>query len=136
MNDQQTVISHPEGPRLTLAPYITGFILSLLLTFGAYTLVRVHVSHHHQTPSDTVMEIVLPLMALLQFFIQIYFFLHLGRETKPRWRLLIFGYMVAVVIILVVGSIWIMYNLRYNMNARLTPQMIDKYMQQQENGGL
>lgn len=133
-NKQAVITSNHDGPQLTLAPYITGFVLSILLTVGAYTLVRVHVAHHHQSPTDTVMQIVLPVLALMQFFVQLFFFLHLGSERKPRWRLLVFGYMVAVVLILVGGSIWIMYNLNY-MAPHETPQQINTYMLQQ-NGGI
>lgn len=133
-NKEIAVTANHIGPRVMLASYVIGFILSILLTVGAYALVKLHVAHHHQTPSDMVMHIVLPLLAFIQFFVQLYFFLHLGSERKPRWRLLVFGYMAAVVFILVAGSLWIMYNMNY-MTPQLTPQQINTYMLRQ-NGGI
>lgn len=71
------------------------------------------------------------ILALAQFFAQLYYFLHLGRETKPRWKLLVLCFMILVVLIIVVGSIWIMYNLNY----RMSPQQMNTYMLNQ-NGGI
>ena len=61
---------------------------------------------------------------------RLYFFLHLGKETKPRWKLYVFGFMVSVVLIIVFGSIWIMNNLNY----RMTPAQINQYMNSQGGG--
>jgi heme/copper-type cytochrome/quinol oxidase subunit 4 len=58
-------------------------------------------------------------------------FLHLGNEAKPRLKLLVFGFMALVVMILVFGSLWIMYSLNYRMP---TQSQINSYMNSQ-NGG-
>lgn len=58
---------------------------------------------------------IITALAFAQFIIQMLFFLHLGRERKPRWKLHMFFSMVAVVGIVVIGSLWIMHNLDYNM---------------------
>ena len=67
---------------------------------------------------------------LAQFFTQLLFFLHLGRETKPRWKLLVFLFMTMIVAILVFGSLWIMYNLNYHM----TLQQMYQYLNNQGDG--
>jgi cytochrome o ubiquinol oxidase subunit IV len=132
MNDKDTVVtSSHDGARITLAAYVTGFILSIVLTVAAAGLVNIHVAHHHEFPPDHFMVWALPALAIVQFFVQIYFFLHLGRETKPRWKLLVLMFMILIVFIIVAGSLWIM----YNMNYRMTPQQIDQYMLNQ-NGGI
>lgn len=105
----------------TLTGYIVGFGLSLLLTLEAYYLV----THHVLTSSRMV--IAIGALALLQFIAQLIFFLHLGSETKPRWKLLVFWFMVTVVLIIVVGSIWIMNNLGYH-----SPTEIQQYLHRQD----
>ena len=104
-------------------PYIIGFILSIILTVLAYGAVETRV----YAPAFVV-AIVLGL-AVLQLFVQLYFFLHLGEEMKPRWRLVTLGFGVLVVIIVVFGSLWIMDNLNYNMMH--SPGEVEKYMEKQ-----
>jgi cytochrome o ubiquinol oxidase subunit IV len=55
------------------------------------------------------------------------FFLHLGRETRPRWKLAVFLFMLGVILILVFGSLWIMTNLNY----RMMPKQMVQYMNSQ-----
>ena len=64
----------------------------------------------------------------MQFVGQLIFFMHLGRETKPRWKLAVTLMMILVVSILVGGSLWIMSNLTY----RMTPTQEENYMNNQQ----
>jgi cytochrome o ubiquinol oxidase operon protein cyoD len=93
--------------------YLLGFILSILLTLSAYFLVR------EQVFSRWVLTLSIVGLGVIQMFIQLLFFLHLGSESKPRWNLLSFLFMTMVVLILVFGSLWIMYNLE----ERVMPSM-------------
>lgn len=91
--------------------YVIGFVLSLLLTGLTYVSVVYHLFSA---------EVLLPLiigLAVVQFIVQIMFFLHLGRERKPRWQLVTFLFMLVVLFILVIGSLWIMNNLNYHMSS-------------------
>jgi cytochrome o ubiquinol oxidase subunit IV len=111
-------------PEATLKAYITGFVWSIGLTLIAYSLV---VQHHF---SRTTLIATIVGLALLQAVIQLLYFLHLGTETKPRWKLFVFLFMLMVVAILVLGSLWIMNNLNYHM----TPQQINSYLNNQGGG--
>lgn len=91
---------------------IWGFVLSIFLTLVAYVLVRGF--QEHLFPQLPVVPIILGL-GVLQAFIQLVLFLHLGDEPKPRLNLLTFLFMLSVVIIIAVGTIWIMAHLNYNM---------------------
>lgn len=104
------------------ATYVFGFIFSILLTIVPYMLVV------NQRLTGNTMIIALVAIALSQMIVQLYFFLHLGSERKPRWNLLAFLFMALVVLIVVVGSLWIMNNLNYNMH----PQEVEKYIQEEE----
>lgn len=89
--------------------YIIGFILSIILTLIPYYIVVNHTLGVENT------HIVILAFAVLQLLVQVVFFLHLNAESGPKWNLLAFTFTIIVLAILVVGSIWIMYNLDYNM---------------------
>ncbi len=103
--------------------YTTGFILSVALTLLAYSL-----TVHHVLAGNALI-LVLASLAMIQLAVQLLFFLHLSQESRPRWRLLIFAFMVMVVAILVFGSVWIMNNLNYN---QMSPKALKTYMQVNE----
>ena len=105
----------------TFWSYLTGYLFSILFTIDAYVLVV------HRTFSTRRLELLVAGLAIAQFFVQVLFFLHLGTEKKPRWKLLVFLFMVMIVLILVFGSLWIMSNLNY----RMTPQQINNYLNNQ-----
>ena len=93
----------------TFKSYIIGFILSLLLTFSAYFLVTEKWLHSQTT------ALILAALALTQALIQLVFFLHLGQERTPYWNLQTFLFMLGVLFIIVLGTLWIMHNLDYQM---------------------
>jgi cytochrome o ubiquinol oxidase operon protein cyoD len=109
--------------------YIIGFVLSLGSTLVAYLFVTRHVSLHHAWPSDNAMVFVLTTLALSQLIVQLVYFLHLGQESKPRWNLLVFSFMICVVFILVFGSLWIMYHLNYHTPST---HQINQYIRSQD----
>lgn len=93
--------------------YAVGFVSSLLLTGASFAIVGLRL-----LPASIAMYAI-SAFALLQAIIQLLFFLHLGQEDKPQWETLIFYFMVLILLIIVVGSLWIMYDL----NARMMPHM-------------
>jgi len=80
----------------------------------AYLLVNIHVSSGHTTFSDHILLIVIVVLAIVQLMTQLVFFLHLDKESKPRWNLTAAAFALIVVLILVLGSLWIMANLSYH----------------------
>ncbi|MGE5041722.1 MAG: cytochrome o ubiquinol oxidase subunit IV [Candidatus Levyibacteriota bacterium] len=111
----------------TVSNYLIGFILSLVLTLGSYVLVMYHLKTLHVFPPDALLGILLPVFAVVQLLIQLLYFLHLGQESKPRLNLQLFLSTVFIVLMIVIGSIWIMDHLNYNM----TPD-INTYIQNEE----
>jgi cytochrome o ubiquinol oxidase operon protein cyoD len=61
--------------------------------------------------------------------VQLIFFLHIGEERGGRWKLLTFVFVLMTLGIIVVGSIWIMNNLNYNMS----PAQVMKYIKDQRS---
>src|SRR5437868_3855407 len=95
-----------------LTSYIVGFVMSIILTISAYLLAQ-----HHETLSRGVVIGSITLLALVQFVAQLIFFLHVGTGPKTRLKLIALITMIVVVGILVVGSLWIMYNLNQHMST-------------------
>jgi cytochrome o ubiquinol oxidase operon protein cyoD len=116
------VVAQHNADRGTLASYVTGYIFSIYLTVTAYLVVYNHLFSH------LTLTVIIIGLALVQFVVQMVFFLHLGRETRPRWKLAVMLFMIMVVLILVGGSLWIMSNL----NVRMTPQQENNYMNNQQ----
>lgn len=102
--------------------YLLGFILSLLFTIIPYYLVTNHV-----LTSDVLTAGILGL-AMIQLLIQLIFFLHLGEESKPRWNLIMLISTFGIILLIVVGSIWIMNNLNYKM----MPEHMEEFLIEDE----
>jgi len=126
---RQIVTSDHDVGTGSVKTYLAGFLISLALTGTAFLLVKIHVDHQHTYPSDGFMMVSLVSLAVTQLFVQLVFFLHLGRESKPRWNAYALTFAVTVVVILVIGSLWIMSNLNYRMMS--SPTLIREYLKSQ-----
>lgn len=112
MTQQAPLIETNEPVKIgSVFPYVIGFVLSLLLTLSSYFLVT------YQWLRGWNLIGTIALLGVIQMIVQLFFFLHIGEEKKPRWNLLSFLFMALVVVILVCGSLWIMYHL----NTRVMP---------------
>jgi cytochrome o ubiquinol oxidase operon protein cyoD len=105
--------------------YVIGYVSALALTLAAYVLVV------RDVLSGWALTVALIALALVQVLVQLFFFLHLGREARPRWKLVVFLFMLLVLGILVFGSLWIMNNLDYNMMHRPAGE-IDAHIMDEE----
>jgi cytochrome o ubiquinol oxidase operon protein cyoD len=112
---------------MTIKRYTIGFVLSLLLTLAAYFDVRLH-------PTMSILLGVLAVLAIVQMIVQLVFFLHMGDEVRPKYKLASFIFMAGVLFIVVVGSLWIMQNLNYNM-THMSPTEKTNYMFTQHDKG-
>lgn len=106
----------------TITSLSIGFVLSLLLTLSSYFAVI-----NHLLPAPFLVGAVL-FLACMQFVVQIIFFLHLDKESGKRWKTIVFISTIPMVLLVVIGSIWIMTHLNYNM----MPKDVNQYMQKEE----
>ena len=102
-----------------------GFLLCFALTITAYCITQTE-----GLGVNAKIGIIAGL-AFTQFVAQMFFFLHLGREKKPRYKLWMFGSMAIIILIIVVGSLWIMHHLDYNM-MHMNESDINTYMSENE----
>jgi len=93
----------------TVGSYIAGFALSVIFCFSAFTIVMGNLL------TGTSLVVVLISLALAQAFVQMIFFLHLGRGS--HWSKVIFLSTAGIIFILVGGSLWIMNHLNYHMTS-------------------
>lgn len=107
----------------TYLPYIIGFVVSLLLTIQAYVLVV------NELLEGGALLFGIGILAMVQVFVQLIFFLHMSEEHRPRWRSMTLWFMLLVAFIIVAGSIWIMNNLNYQHGS---PNDIEQHLLEKE----
>lgn len=98
-----------DGSQKTFGSYITGLVLSLLLTLMSFGLIETRLF------TDKYLYISLAALAIAQLFVQAICFLRLNSSSEGRWSLMPFIFCVLIIAILVSGTLWIMYNCNYNM---------------------
>jgi cytochrome o ubiquinol oxidase subunit IV len=86
----------------SLKSYVIGFVLSLVLTIIPLVVVL------NDMVEGTAAMVVLLVTAVLQFVVQLIFFMHLREEQKPRWNLMALLLGIFILLTIVIGSIWIM----------------------------
>lgn len=106
--------------------YVLGFLFSLALTLGAFVLVVYHVA------SAAVIVPLVLIAACIQFMVQVLNFLHLSGEPSSRERLIALGCFTIIMLILVLGSMWIMVNL----DARMVPEAAEMEMYMSHETGI
>ena len=74
----------PKSEHGTTRSYVIGFVLSLIFTVIPYYLVT------NKTIAGSALLATILGIAVLQMFIQIFFFLHLGRGPKPFYNVVFF----------------------------------------------
>ena len=100
----------------TLPAYIAGLIMSLLLTLAAFGIVAAHLYQPTLlNMSNGAVYISIAVLAVVQLFVQVVCFLRLNASPEGKWELMPFLFTLLIAAILVSGSLWIMYNLNYNM---------------------
>lgn len=106
----------------TIKGYLLGFTLSVIFTLAAYFSVT------QDWLSGWILLLTIALLALLQAAAQLYFFLPLTKGGKWSVNFITFLLMLLFASILVIGSLWIMYNL----NGRVMPshEEMMEWMQQ------
>ena len=90
--------------------YATGFILSVILTAIPFWLVMGKV-----LPSPKVTGLVILAFAAVQMVVHMVYFLHMNAKVEGGWSLLALLFTVALVVIMLAGSVWVMYHMNANM---------------------
>ncbi|QGZ63952.1 cytochrome o ubiquinol oxidase subunit IV [Paraburkholderia acidisoli] len=102
--------SHSEAHG-SLGSYVAGFVLSVLLTAGAFGVVL------HGSLGESTGMIALAVLAFVQVVVHLVFFLHLNSPGQG-WNKLSLAYTVLAAAFLIFGTIWVMHNVGMNMMSR------------------
>lgn len=90
--------------------YVIGFVLSVILTAIPFWLVMGKV-----IPSSGATAAVILGFAAVQIVVHMVYFLHMNSRAEGGWNLLALLFTIMLVVIVLVGSIWVMYHLQHNM---------------------
>lgn len=107
--------SPAEGGHGSRRDYLVGFLLSVVLTALAFWLVM---SGALAAPLTGVLVM---LLAIAQIAVHTVFFLHVNTRAQGGWTLLALAFTGIIVVIVILGSLWIMYHLHGNMMPMAPP---------------
>jgi cytochrome o ubiquinol oxidase operon protein cyoD len=99
-----------HAPHGTFRSYVTGFVLSVVLTAIPFWLVMGDVL------GDTLMtSLVIMAFAAVQIVVHMIYFLHMNTKSEGGWTFLALAFTLTLVVITLAGSIWVMYHMDRNM---------------------
>jgi cytochrome o ubiquinol oxidase subunit IV len=117
MSTEQASHGHDEGGyHATVEGYLVGFFLSVVLTAIPFWLVMGQV-----IPSPKVTGFVILAFAAVQMVVHMIYFLHMNAKVEGGWSMLALTFTAALVIIMLAGSIWVMYHMNTNMMPTADP---------------
>lgn len=102
---QPEATSHSPG----LRTYLTGFVLALVLTAIPFGVVVLEMLPRVPT------LIVIFIAAIIQVLVHLRYFLHLDFTTTPRENLFAIAFAAVLILIMIGGSLWIMFDLHHRM---------------------
>jgi cytochrome o ubiquinol oxidase operon protein cyoD len=105
-----------EIPHGSFQSYMTGFVLSVILTAIPFFLVMAR-----PIDSAAYTAAIVLACALVQILVHMIYFLHMTPKAEGGWLLLSTAFTIVVLVITLAGSIWIVFHLNNNM----MPQMPD-----------
>ncbi len=94
----------------TVAGYVNGFILSVVLTAIPFYLVM-----SGGVISSGVTALVILAFAAVQIVVHMVYFLHMNTKSEHGWSMLALIFTTVLVVIMLAGSLWVMYHLNTNM---------------------
>ena len=102
---------HDAGiPHATLKGYLTGFVLSVILTAIPFWLVMGKVF-----PDNKTTVLIVLAFAVVQILVHMVYFLHLNTSSEGGWNMLALIFTLVLVVIALTGSLWVMYHMNVNM---------------------
>jgi len=101
---------HDEADHGTFKSYMTGFVLSVILTAIPFWLVMNKVIDKSST-----LSIVLLAFAAVQVIVHMVYFLHMNTRSQGGWTMLALVFTIMLLVITLSGSLWVMFHLDHNM---------------------
>ena len=105
----------------SLRSYTIGFVLAVILTAIPFWLVMTKAIEKSST-----MGIVLLGLAAVQIVVHMIYFLHMNSKSEGGWTMLALIFTIMVVVIMLAGSLWVMYHLNNNMMPEMSQDMMQE----------
>jgi cytochrome o ubiquinol oxidase subunit IV len=102
--------AHSEGGHGTFQSYMTGFVLSVILTVIPFWLVMGNV-----LDNSLVTTLVILALGGVQMVVHVVYFLHMSTKSEGGWTFMALIFTITLVVIMLAGSVWVMYHLNHNM---------------------
>lgn len=99
-----------DGNHGTLKEYAIGFVLSVILTAIPFWLVMAKVFDKSSTTAMVILG-----FAAVQVIVHMVYFLHMNGKIEGGWTLLSTLFTLVLLVIIMAGSIWVMYHMNVNM---------------------
>jgi len=101
---------HDVGPHSSFAGYMTGFVLSVILTAIPFWLVMTNVISNRSAA-----VLVLGGLAAAQILVHMVCFLHMNGKIEGGWTMLSTIFTIVFVAIALAGTLWVMFHMNVNM---------------------
>ena len=101
---------HDDGlPHGSMRDYVTGFVLSVILTAIPFWLVMARPLEAGMTAA------IIVAFAAVQIVVHMVYFLHMSPKSDDGWTMTSLVFTIIVVVIMLAGSLWVMHHLNTNM---------------------
>jgi cytochrome o ubiquinol oxidase operon protein cyoD len=115
--------SQHDADHGSLQSYMTGFVLAVILTAIPFALVMGKFFEKSSTAA-----LVLLAFAAVQIVVHMIYFLHMNTRSEGGWTMLALIFTVMLLVIMLSGSIWVMYHLDKNMMPGMMPETMSGAM--------
>lgn len=102
--------SHSHTHHGSLKSYLTGFLLAVILTIIPFWLVMEKVLNN-----TYVLALILLGLGAVQIVVHMVYFFDMTTQTEGGWSILALIFTAILVVIMLSGSLWVMYHLNHNM---------------------
>jgi len=99
----------PRDSNAMFRSYMTGFVLAVILTVVPFMLAA------FKLLSASTAFAVIAALALIQVVVHLRYFLHLDLKRSPRENLVALAFTAVLMVIMIGGSLWIMFDLHGRM---------------------
>lgn len=117
-NDHAHEPAHDGHSHGSMRDYVTGFVLSVILTVIPFWLVMGEVLESRVWTVALIM-----LFGAVQIVVHMVYFLHMNRKSEGGWILSSLLFTGIIIVIALAGSLWVMHHLNTNMMPMSPEQM-------------
>ncbi|MFT4012532.1 MAG: cytochrome o ubiquinol oxidase subunit IV [Paracoccus sp. (in: a-proteobacteria)] len=109
---------HDHHDHGSVKSYVTGFVLAAILTIIPFWLVM---AGGFESRGLTIAVVMI--CAVVQVLVHMIFFLHMTSSQEEGWTLISTVFTAVIVIIVLAGSLWVMFHMTTNMMPQMNHEL-------------